>query len=93
LVEKKFSILTYVLEDSLINNLNELTMSFDGVKHYTDAAKRAMDWHSERKKEIRKQRFGTIAVHGVYSMQEALDFNQGSIIEPIYVYKSILSRF
>ncbi|MGD9327573.1 MAG: aminotransferase class I/II-fold pyridoxal phosphate-dependent enzyme [Cyclobacteriaceae bacterium] len=63
-------------------------MSSDGVKHYIDTAKRAMDWHSERKKEIRKQRFDTIAVHGVYSMQEALDFNQGSIIEPIYMSTS-----
>ena len=63
-------------------------MSSDGVKHYTDAAKRAMDWHSEKKKEIKKQRFDTIAVHRVYSMQEALDFNQGSIIEPIYMSTS-----
>jgi len=63
-------------------------MSSDGVKHYTDAAKRAMDWHSERKKEIKKQRFDTIAVHGLYSMQEALDYNQGSIIEPIYMSTS-----
>ena len=33
-------------------------------------------------------RFDTIAVHGIYSMQEALDFNQGSIIEPIYLSTS-----
>jgi O-acetylhomoserine/O-acetylserine sulfhydrylase-like pyridoxal-dependent enzyme len=47
-----------------------------------------MEWHQKRKKEIRKQRFDTIAVHGLYSMQEALDFNQGSIIEPIYMSTS-----
>ncbi|MEA3479913.1 MAG: aminotransferase class I/II-fold pyridoxal phosphate-dependent enzyme [Bacteroidota bacterium] len=63
-------------------------MSSEGVKYYTDAAKRAMEWHNERKKAIRKQRFDTIAVHGIYSMQEALDFNQGSIIEPIYMSTS-----
>lgn len=33
---------------------------------------------------MRRCRFDTIAVHGIYSMQEALDFNQGSIIEPVY---------
>lgn len=33
-------------------------------------------------------RFDTIATHGIYSMQEALDFNQGSIIEPIYMSTS-----
>ena len=63
-------------------------MSSDGVKYYTDAAKRAMEWHSEKIRSIKKQRFDTIAVHGIYSMQEALDFNQGSIIEPIYMSTS-----
>jgi O-acetylhomoserine (thiol)-lyase len=37
---------------------------------------------------MKKCRFDTIAVHGIYSMQEALDFNQGSIIEPIYMSTS-----
>jgi hypothetical protein len=38
--------------------------------------------------QMKKCRFDTIAVHGIYSMQEALDFNQGSIIEPIYMSTS-----
>ena len=33
---------------------------------------------------IKKCRFDTIAVHGLYSSNEALNFNQGSVIEPIY---------
>jgi O-acetylhomoserine/O-acetylserine sulfhydrylase-like pyridoxal-dependent enzyme len=37
---------------------------------------------------MKQCRFDTIAVHGIYSMQEALDFNQGSIIEPIYMASS-----
>ena len=37
---------------------------------------------------MKKCRFDTIAVHGLYSMQEAIDFNQGSIIEPIYMSSS-----
>jgi O-acetylhomoserine/O-acetylserine sulfhydrylase-like pyridoxal-dependent enzyme len=57
-------------------------------KHYTDAAARAMKWHGENLRKMRSCRFDTIAVHGIYSMQEALDFNQGSIIEPIYMSTS-----
>ena len=47
-----------------------------------------MKWHRENIERMKKCRFDTIAVHGVYSMQESLDFNQGSIIEPIYMSTS-----
>jgi O-acetylhomoserine/O-acetylserine sulfhydrylase-like pyridoxal-dependent enzyme len=60
----------------------------DGKQHYLIAAKKAMEWHAEYRKQIRACRFDTIAVHGLYSMQEALDFNQGSIIEPMYLSTS-----
>lgn len=63
-------------------------MAKRGVEHYTNAAKRAMQWHAENIKRMKQCRFDTISVHGVYSMQEALDFNQGSIIEPIYMSTS-----
>lgn len=63
-------------------------MSKKGIDHYIDAAKRSMQWHSENIARMKKCRFDTIAVHGVYSMQESLDFNQGSIIEPIYMSTS-----
>ncbi len=63
-------------------------MENNGLNHYTDAAKRAAAWHQQYQKQMKKCRFDTIAVHGVYSMQEALDFNQGSIIEPIYMSTS-----
>lgn len=56
-----------------------------GKKYYIDAGQRALKWHEAQKNEMKKCRFDTIAVHGIYSMQEALDFNQGSIIEPIYM--------
>ncbi|MHC1775587.1 MAG: aminotransferase class V-fold PLP-dependent enzyme [Lentimicrobium sp.] len=58
------------------------------MNHYLDAAKRSGEWHQNYLKEMKKCRFDTIAVHGVYSMQEALDFNQGSIIEPVYMSTS-----
>ncbi|MDP2172302.1 MAG: PLP-dependent transferase [Candidatus Cloacimonadaceae bacterium] len=60
----------------------------DGKQRYLDAAQQAMQWHGEYRKQMRKCRFDTIAVHGLYSMQEALDFNQGSIIEPAYLSTS-----
>jgi O-acetylhomoserine/O-acetylserine sulfhydrylase-like pyridoxal-dependent enzyme len=59
-----------------------------GKQYYIDAAGRAMAWHKENIDRMRHCRFDTIAVHGIYSMQEALDFNQGAIIEPIYMSTS-----
>ncbi len=63
-------------------------MAKKGVNYYVEAGKRAVKWHSEHIANMKKLRFDTIAVHGVYSMQEALDFNQGSIIEPMYMSSS-----
>lgn len=60
----------------------------NGQQKYLDAANRAGAWHKEYRSKMRECRFDTIAVHGLYSMQEALDFNQGSIIEPIYLSTS-----
>ncbi len=63
-------------------------MSPKGKNYYIDAAKRAMKWHEENINKMKACRFDTIAVHGIYSMQESLDFNQGSIIEPMYMSTS-----
>lgn len=37
---------------------------------------------------VKKWKFDTIAVHGLYSVQDALDDYQGSIIEPIFMSSS-----
>jgi len=58
------------------------------MNHYLEAAARAMQWHEDFKKQMKQCRFDTIATHGIYSMQEALDFNQGSVIEPMYMSTS-----
>jgi O-acetylhomoserine/O-acetylserine sulfhydrylase-like pyridoxal-dependent enzyme len=63
-------------------------MDNPGVNFYVEAAKRSAQWHSRYLAQMRQCRFDTIAVHGIYSMQEALDFNQGSVIEPIYMSTS-----
>lgn len=63
-------------------------MDTQGINHYIEAANRSGSWHKENIEKMKNCRFDTIAVHGIYSMQEALDFNQGSIIEPIYLSTS-----
>jgi O-acetylhomoserine/O-acetylserine sulfhydrylase-like pyridoxal-dependent enzyme len=63
-------------------------MENKGLNFYVEAAKRAAEWHRAQRERMRQCRFDTIAVHGIYSMQEALDFNQGSLIEPIYMSTS-----
>jgi len=63
-------------------------MEFSGIDYYKEAARKAMQWQADYRKEMMKCRFDTIAVHGIYSMQEAMDYNQGSIIEPIYMSTS-----
>lgn len=63
-------------------------MDTKGTQFYIQAGKRAMEWHKQNIEKMKQCRFDTIAVHGIYSMQEALDFNQGSIIEPIYMSTS-----
>jgi O-acetylhomoserine/O-acetylserine sulfhydrylase-like pyridoxal-dependent enzyme len=63
-------------------------MKAHGIDHYIKAGKSAAEWHAAHRKSIKQLKFDTIAVHGIYSMQEALDFNQGSTIEPIYMSTS-----
>ncbi len=63
-------------------------MENQGVNYFVEAGKRAAEWHKHHLEEMRRCRFDTIAVHGIYSMQEALDFNQGSLIEPVYMSTS-----
>ncbi len=63
-------------------------MKQGGKNFYIEAAKRSAEWHKANIESMKKKKFDSIAVHGIYSMQEALDFNQGSIIEPIYMSTS-----
>ena len=56
----------------------------EGVKKYIDRANQAL---ATRKLDIaraRKRRFDTIAVHGLYTATEAIEKNQGAIIEPVF---------
>jgi O-acetylhomoserine/O-acetylserine sulfhydrylase-like pyridoxal-dependent enzyme len=61
----------------------------DGVQKYVDKAKKALAEQSRYvSEEVKKWKFDTIAVHGTYSVLEAIENNQGSIIEPIFMSSS-----
>ncbi|HDS30941.1 MAG TPA: hypothetical protein ENN67_07865, partial [Firmicutes bacterium] len=61
----------------------------DGVRRYVEEAnKRKAQRDLYIKEVVKKWKFDTIAVHGLYSVEEALEKNQGSVIEPIYMSSS-----
>jgi O-acetylhomoserine/O-acetylserine sulfhydrylase-like pyridoxal-dependent enzyme len=56
------------------------------AKNYIETARKLVaDRDRYIKEEVKKWRFDTIAVHGAYSVREAIENNQGAIIEPIYM--------
>jgi O-acetylhomoserine/O-acetylserine sulfhydrylase-like pyridoxal-dependent enzyme len=63
-------------------------MNSPGVARYIAAAQEAAAQHAAELAAMRACRFDTIAVHGMYTMREAIENNQGSIIEPVYLSTS-----
>jgi O-acetylhomoserine/O-acetylserine sulfhydrylase-like pyridoxal-dependent enzyme len=59
-----------------------------GVKKYIEDAKKALEHRQEEIARIKKMKFDTIAVHGLYTVEEALGQNQGAIIEPLHLATS-----
>ena len=60
-----------------------------GMQHYVD---QSAEYLAKRDRYIRdvvkKWKFDTIAVHGLYSVEEAIEDYQGAIIEPIFMSSS-----
>jgi O-acetylhomoserine/O-acetylserine sulfhydrylase-like pyridoxal-dependent enzyme len=60
-----------------------------GMQHYIDKNNKYL---AERdryiREEVGKWRFDTIAVHGLYTVQDAIEDYQGAIIEPIFMSSS-----
>ncbi len=56
----------------------------EGVKKYLEKAKIFIDERKKYLKELKKKKFDTLAVHGLYSVQEAFEGGKGGIIEPIF---------
>jgi O-acetylhomoserine/O-acetylserine sulfhydrylase-like pyridoxal-dependent enzyme len=60
------------------------TATINGVDRYIEAGKEAMAKRAELRAKVRSLRFDTIAVHGMYGLEEAFTGGQGGIIEPIF---------
>ena len=56
-----------------------------GVQKYIDASQQLIAARKAAKARMRAMKFDTIAVHGLYTVEEALGRNQGAIIEPLYL--------
>lgn len=60
-----------------------------GVMRYVEQAKKALAERDRYVQEVvKKWKFDTIAVHGLYTVEESLDHNQGAIIEPMFMSAS-----
>jgi O-acetylhomoserine/O-acetylserine sulfhydrylase-like pyridoxal-dependent enzyme len=56
-----------------------------GIEHYIAKAKEIEIEERKRIERIKRLKFATIAVNGVYTVEEAISKNQGSVIEPLYL--------
>ncbi len=54
-----------------------------GVQRYVEQAEEARKARAAFRRQIRALKFDTIAVHGMYGLEEAMANGQGGIIEPI----------
>ncbi|TFG79461.1 MAG: O-acetylhomoserine aminocarboxypropyltransferase/cysteine synthase [Chrysiogenales bacterium] len=55
-----------------------------GVERYVQLGREYTAKRKEFREKVRKLRFDTIAVHGMYSVEEAFAQGQGGIIEPLF---------
>ena len=56
-----------------------------GVMKYVEESKKLIAEREAQTAWAKTWKFDTIAVHGLYSVEEALARNQGAIIEPLYL--------
>lgn len=56
-----------------------------GVKKYIKEAEKLLSRKKKTLERVKKFKFDTIAVHGLYTIEEALNLNQGSVIEPLFL--------
>jgi O-acetylhomoserine/O-acetylserine sulfhydrylase-like pyridoxal-dependent enzyme len=55
------------------------------VEEYYQAAEEVLKQKNEILSQIKKYKFDTIAVNGLYTVEEAIHHNQGALIEPLYL--------
>jgi hypothetical protein len=56
-----------------------------GVMKYVEEAKKLIAERDAQIAKAKKWKFDTIAVHGLYSLEESYARNQGAIIEPLFI--------
>lgn len=77
---------TIVKEPTMSENELHIT---PGMQEYIDRSNTYLaDRAAYIKKTVKKWKFDTIAVHGLYSVQDALSDYQGAIIEPVFMSSS-----
>ncbi len=59
-----------------------------GVMKYVEAAQKLLAERDAALARMKTMKFDTIAVHGLYTVEEALKRNQGAVIEPLYLSSS-----
>ena len=59
-----------------------------GVRKYIEQAAKLIAERDADIARMKTMKFDTLSVHGLYSMTEALNCNQGAIIEPLYLATS-----
>jgi len=59
-----------------------------GVQKYVDAAEKLLAQRRAAVERMKAMKFDTIAVHGLYTVEEALERGQGAVIEPLYLSSS-----
>lgn len=59
-----------------------------GVQKYIEVGKKLLAEREALLARVKNYKFDTLAVHGLYSVEEALDQNQGAVIEPLYLSAS-----
>ncbi len=59
-----------------------------GVQKYIEIGDKIKQKQRHLIESRKKLKFDTIAVHGLYSIEEALENNQGAVIEPLYLSTS-----
>lgn len=59
-----------------------------GVQKYIDASQKLLAERRAAVARMKAMKFDTIAVHGLYTLEESLERNQGAVIEPLYLSAS-----
>lgn len=59
-----------------------------GVQKYIDASQKLIAQRQAALARMKAMKFDTIAVHGLYTVEEAIERNQGAVIEPLYLSAS-----